>query len=94
MINLFPAEVSALLPLVVLAVLGLVQFVKTFGLAGRVLTLVSFLVGAVYGTALFVLPVDVVKIVIAVSLFGLSASGLYDFGNLIGSGIAQAVKRE
>jgi len=94
MTNLFPADLSPLLPLIVLAVLGLVQFVKSFGVGGRILTGVSFLVGALYGIAIFVLPVDIVKIVVAVSLFGLAASGLYDFGSLIGSGISNLAKRD
>ena len=87
--GLIPADLSPLLPLIMFAVLGLVQFVKSFGLTGRLLTGASFLIGALYGVAIFLLPIDVVKVVIAVSLFGLSASGLYDFGNLIGSKLAK-----
>jgi hypothetical protein len=71
-----------------------VQFVKSFGLTGRILTGVSFLVGAGYGVALFVLPAEIVKVVVAVSLFGLAASGLYDFGNLIGSGLSNLSQRK
>jgi hypothetical protein len=89
--DLFPATLVPLLPFVVLAVLGIVQFIKTFGLTGRVLTGVSFVVGALYGSAIFILPPDLVKVVVAVSLFGLAASGLYDFGSLIGTGLSKMV---
>lgn len=91
MIELFPVDITPFLGLIVFAILGLVQFVKTFGLEGRILTLVSFLIGAAYAAAIYLLPVDTVKIVVGVSLFGLAACGVYDFGNLIGAGLGKVL---
>ncbi len=71
-------------PLVIVAILGLVNFVKSFGLSGRVLTLVSMAVGLVIAIAVQLLPADTVKILLVGLLSGLGASGFYDFGNLIG----------
>jgi len=68
------------------AIVGLVDFLKTFGLAGRALTAVSFVIGALVGAGLFFLPVGTFTQIIYIALFGLAASGFYDLAKLIGSG--------
>lgn len=93
--QLIPANIdTALLGLIVFAILGLVQFIKSFGLQGHALTLVSFLIGAVYYAAISFLPIEWIRLVVGVPLFGLAASGVYDFGTLLGSGIAKAFNKQ
>lgn len=75
---------TAVLILVPPAILGLVNLIKSFGVAGRVLTGISFLIGLAVALAAYYLPVDTFTPILYALLFGLSASGLYDFGVLIG----------
>lgn len=72
-------------PLVVIAILGLVNFVKSFGLSGRALTLASMAIGVGISVLAQVLPAEIIQIALIGVLSGLSASGFYDFGNLIGA---------
>jgi hypothetical protein len=83
MVDLFPSDVVPLLPFVPFAILGLVNLIKSLGLSGSALTLSSFVIGLVFGLALYLLPAGVVRIIVVSVLFGLSASGLYDLGKLI-----------
>lgn len=71
-------------PLIIVAILGLVNFVKSFGLSGRVLTLVSMAIGLVIAIAVQLLPAETIKVILVGILSGLGASGFYDFGNLLG----------
>jgi len=70
-------------PLVVVAILGLVNFVKALGLSGKVLTVASMVIGVLIAISVQLLPPDVVKIVIVGLLSGLGACGFYDFGSMI-----------
>jgi hypothetical protein len=72
-------------PVLVVAVLGLVNFIKSFGLEGRTLTIVSALVGVVLYVLQQVLPADVTRIVLGGILVGLGASGIYDLGQIVGA---------
>jgi hypothetical protein len=89
--DLVPVELAPFLPFILLAVLGLVQFIKGFGLNGRLVMLVSFLVGAAYYGALALLPPATGKLIVGITLFGLGASGLYDLTALFSSGIGKAI---
>ena len=71
-------------PLVVVAILGGVNFVKALGLSGRVLTLISMLVGVVFAVLASILPAQVVQIGLVGVLSGLGASGFYDFAGMLG----------
>jgi hypothetical protein len=82
----------ALAVLIPAAIVGLVDFLKTFGLAGRALTAVSFAIGALVGAGLFFLPAGTFVQVLYIALFGLAASGFYDIAKLIGSGFKSAAK--
>jgi len=70
-------------PIVVVAILGLVNFSKAFGLAGKALTLVSMLIGVIISVLVQILPAQIVQIALIGILSGLGASGLYDLGGLI-----------
>lgn len=72
-------------PMVAVAILGLVNFVKSFGLEGRALTAASMAVGVLLSVASQLLPSDVMRIVIIGLLSGLAASGFYDFGAMLGA---------
>ena len=68
-------------------IFGLVEFLKVFGLKGRMLTLVSLLLGVVFGILYklsLALPFDfagwLAVIVFGLAL-GLTTSGIYDFLN-------------
>ncbi len=75
--------------LVTVAIVGLVDFLKSFGLAGRVLTLVSFIIGALVAAGLFFLPAGIFTQIIYIAVFGLAASGFYDLAKLIGAGFSK-----
>jgi len=69
-------------------IFGLIEFLKVFGLKGRILTIFSLLLGLALGVAYKLtlgLPVDYVGW-IAVIVFGLAigltTSGIYDFLNV------------
>ncbi len=72
--------------LITVAIVGLVDFLKSFGLAGKVLTLVSFIIGALVAAGLFFLPSGLFTQIIYIAVFGLAASGFYDLAKLIGLG--------
>lgn len=82
-----PAAAMPLVPFIVLATLGLVNFVKSFGVQGRVLMLVSFLIGCAYYAVLVLVPINIVSLIAGMSLFGLSACGIYDFAKILGNAL-------
>ena len=71
-----------------LVIFGLVEFIKTLGLKGRILTIASMLLGIAFGVA-YRFSIDGAPIGFApwfiVIVFGLTlgliASGIYDFAN-------------
>lgn len=76
----------ALAILISVAIVGLVDFLKSFGLAGKALTAVSFVIGALVAIGLFFLPAGTFTQIIYICVFGLAASGFYDLAKLIGLG--------
>ncbi len=70
-------------PMVAVAILGLVNVVKTLGLTGKVLTLVSMLIGVALSVLAQVLAPGVMQVVLIGLLGGLAASGFYDFGAMV-----------
>lgn len=80
MLNLDPILLAMLVP----AILGMVNFLKDMGLAGKALTVVSMVIGIAFVVGAQVLPGDIAKLILTGILGGLAASGLYDFGKLIG----------
>ncbi|MBK9496797.1 MAG: hypothetical protein IPO08_20290 [Xanthomonadales bacterium] len=71
-------------PFVAVAILGLVNFVKSFGVEGKAATLAAMLIGVVLSVASKLFPADVVQVALIGLLSGLAASGFYDIGNMIG----------
>ena len=71
-------------PFVAVAILGLVNFVKSFGVEGKAATLAAMLIGVVLSVASKLLPFDVMQVALLGVLSGLAASGFYDIGNMIG----------
>lgn len=85
MLNIDPVLLALLVP----AILGLVNFLKDMGLAGKALTVVSMIIGIVFVVGAQVLEVALAKLILTGILGGLAASGLYDFGKLVGGGSAK-----
>lgn len=73
------AVLLALLP----AILGLVNFVKSLGVEGKPLTIVSMVVGVVFYLCYALLPAGTFQIVLNGIVIGLAASGLYDLANMV-----------
>ncbi len=71
-------------PFVSVAILGLVNFVKSFSVEGKAATLAAMLIGVVLSVASKLLPSDVMQVALVGLLSGLAASGFYDIGNMIG----------
>lgn len=71
-------------PMVAVAILGLVNVVKTLGLTGKALTLVSMLIGVGLSVLAQLLEPGVLQVVLVGLLGGLAASGFYDFGAMLG----------
>ncbi len=76
-------------PLVMAAVLGLVNFIKALGLSGKAVTVVSMIVGVMASIASSVLDAATFMLIRDGVLLGLAAAGFYDAG----SGLAKAVSR-
>jgi len=72
-------------PLVIVAILGLVNFVKSFGVSGRALTVASMTIGLALSVLAQLLPTEVIQIALIGLLSGLGASGFYDLGALLGT---------
>jgi hypothetical protein len=74
---------------IILIVFGLVEFIKIFGLKGKWLTLVSLLLGLLFGI-LYKLAIDPIphtfggwfEIIVLGLAIGLTTSGVYDFLNV------------
>ena len=71
--------VLALLP----AVLGLVNFVKSLGAEGRLLTIISMVVGVVFYLCYALLPTGTFQIILNGIVTGLAACGLYDLAMMV-----------
>ena len=82
--NDFPILLIGGIPLIAV-IFGLVEFFKTCGLKGRILTFVSLLLGLILGIAYklsLAMPVDYagwLAVVIFGLALGLTTSGIYDF---------------
>jgi hypothetical protein len=83
-------------PLVVVAILGLVNFVKSLGAEGKILTLISMGIGVVVSMLFAILafpagyvitPADISQVLLGGLLSGLAACGLYDFGGMLGTAL-------
>ncbi|CAG0933600.1 hypothetical protein TFLX_03124 [Thermoflexales bacterium] len=85
MLNIDPVLLAMLVP----AILGLVNFLKDMGVAGKALTVVSMIIGIVFVVGAQVLDAALAKLILTGILGGLAASGLYDFGKLVGGGAAR-----
>lgn len=77
-----PEVNTALLIALMPAILGLVNLVKSFGATGRVLTLLSMLIGVVMALAWYLMPPGAFSIAYNGLIFGLAASGLFDLANM------------
>lgn len=74
MVELF-GEVNGFL--VLAAVVGLVELAKSFGVSGKWSQLAAVLVGVAFVAGWYLLPGDVVSIVVYGLAMGLTAAGLY-----------------
>lgn len=77
-----PEVNTALLVALMPAVVGLVNFVKSFGLTGKWITLVSMVIGIVLALAAQLLPAGTFQIAYNGLILGLAASGLYDLATM------------
>lgn len=73
---------TALLVALMPAVVGLVNFIKAFGLTGKWLTVVSMVVGIALALAAQLLPSGTFQIAYNGLILGLAASGLYDLATM------------
>jgi hypothetical protein len=74
-----PAMLLALMP----AILGLVNFLKAFGLEGKPLTAASMVIGVAFALAYQLLPAGVFQVAYNGLIVGLAACGLYDIANMV-----------
>lgn len=73
------AVLAALLP----AILGLVNFVKSLGVEGKLVTAISMAIGVVFYLLYALLPAGTFQIIFNGVILGLAASGLYDLANMV-----------
>lgn len=78
-----PEVNTALLIALMPAVLGLVNFFKGLGLAGKALTVVSMITGIVLAVAAMLLPPGIFTVAYNGLILGLAASGLYDLAAMV-----------
>lgn len=78
-----PEVDTALLIALLPAILGLVNFVKALGAEGKLLTIISMVIGVVMALAAQLLPLGTFQIIFNGLVLGLAASGLYDLANMI-----------
>lgn len=78
-----PEVNTALLVALMPAVVGLVNFVKQFGLSGKWLTVASMVIGIVLALAAQLLPTGAFQIAYNGLILGLAASGLYDLAAMV-----------
>ncbi len=74
---------GALLIALMPAILGLVNFAKSLGLAGKPLTIASMVIGIVMALAAQLLPAGTFQIIFNGLVLGLAASGLYDLAAMV-----------
>lgn len=84
-----PEVNTALLIALMPAVVGLVNFVKQFGLSGKWLTVASMVIGVALAVASQLLPVGTFQIAYNGLILGLAASGLYDLATMATSKVGQ-----
>ena len=73
------ALLIALLP----AILGLVNFIKSLGVSGRALTIVSMVVGVAGALAAQLLEPSTFSVIFNGLILGLAACGLYDLAAMV-----------
>ena len=73
------ALLIALLP----AILGLVNFIKSLGVSGRALTIVSMVVGVAGALAAQLLEPTTFNVIFNGIILGLAACGLYDLAAMV-----------
>jgi len=73
---------TALLIALMPAILGLVNFVKALGAEGKILTVISMIIGLVLALAAQLVPAGFFQIAFNGLIIGLAASGLYDIANM------------
>ncbi len=78
-----PEVNTALLIALLPAILGLVNFVKALGAEGKLLTIISMVIGIVMALLAQLLPAGVFQIIFNGLVIGLAASGLYDLANMV-----------
>jgi hypothetical protein len=78
-----PEVNAALLIALMPAILGLVNFVKSLGVQGKALTIVSMVIGVVMAVAAQLLPPGIFQIIFNGLVVGLAASGLYDIAAMV-----------
>lgn len=72
-------------PVLVIAVLGLVNFIKSFGMEGKIVTLISMLIGVTFYILQQVLDAEIFRVVLGGVVLGLGASGFYDLSQTLGA---------
>lgn len=77
-----PEVNTALLLALMPAVVGLVNFLKAFGLSGKWLTLAAMLIGIGLALAAQLLPSGTFQIAFNGLILGLAAAGLYDLATM------------
>jgi hypothetical protein len=78
-----PEVNTALLVALMPAILGLVNFCKALGLAGKPLTIASMLIGIALAIAAQLLSPGIFQTVFNGLVIGLAASGLYDLAAMV-----------
>jgi hypothetical protein len=73
------AVLLALLP----AILGLVNFIKSLGAEGKLLTIISMVIGVAFYLCYALLPVGTFQIILNGIVLGLAACGIYDLANMV-----------
>jgi hypothetical protein len=74
---------TALLIALMPAILGLVNFVKSLGVQGRALTIVSMLIGVGLALAAQLLPAGIFQTIFNGIVIGLAACGLFDLAAMV-----------
>lgn len=73
---------TALLVALVPAILGLVNFVKSLGVEGKALTIVSMVIGVAMALLAQLLPAGTFHVIYNGLVIGLAACGLYDVADM------------
>ena len=78
-----PEVNTALLVALMPAILGLVNLVKSMGVQGRALTIVSMVIGIVMALAAQLLPPGIFQTIYNGIVIGLAACGLFDLAAMV-----------